>query len=88
MPQKRKISPTASTLLTLLNNVNDLIVISQKRKEAKDVMKALTIYAENLGYTLPTEKIENFNAVLIDSRPITLSYLLHDIAATIVQNDK
>lgn len=85
---KNQISPTATTLITLLNNINDLIVVSNKRKEASDVMKALSIYASNLNYKIPEEKINNFQSVLLDSRPITLSYILHDIAADIFQNGK
>ena len=87
MPNK-KISPTATTLVTLINNINDLIVVSNKRKEASEVMDALTIYARNLNYKIPDEKISNFHSVLLDSRPITLSYILHDIAAEIVKTGK
>lgn len=83
-----KISPTAATLITLLNNINDLIVVSNKRKEASDVMRALCIYAQNLNYQIPDEKIDNFQAVLLDSRPITLSYIIHDIASDIVASKK
>ena len=82
------ISPTASTIVTLLNNINDLIVVSNKRQQAADVMRAMSIYAHNVKYPIPDEKIENFHYVLIDSRPITLSYLIHDIASDVINKDK
>jgi len=79
------IPPTVRSILTLLNNVNDLIVISQRREAAKDVMIALQIYAQNKNFKLPEQKIENFYSVLIDSRPQTLHYLILDIAQDIVR---
>lgn len=88
MPQKKTLSPTAVSILTLLNNINDLIVKSNNREGASDVMKALTIYAGNFKYPIPQDKIDNFHAVLLDSRPITLSYIVHDIASDIVSKDK
>ena len=87
--QKRKQDNTElSSILTLLNNINDLITISNKRKEASDVMNALTIYAKNLGYKLPQERIDSFHSVLLDSRPVTLSFLLHTIANDIITSYK
>ena len=83
-----RISPTAATIITLLNNIDELIVVSNKRKEASDVMRALTIYADNLNFGLPKDKINNFQAVLLDSRPMTLSYILQDIAASVIEKDK
>ena len=47
MPIK-KVSETTSTLITLLHNIDELIVISNQRKEASEAMRALTIYANNL----------------------------------------
>ena len=87
MPSKKEKDNKPSTemlsIIALLNNINDLIVISNKRKEAAEVMKALAIYARNVGYKIPQEKIDNFHSILIDSRPITLSYVIHDIATDI-----
>lgn len=88
MPIKEKLSPTAKSIIALLNNINDLIVISNKRKEASDVMSALKIYANNLKYVIPEDKIQNFQSVLLDSRPITLSYIIRDIAVDVVSKDK
>jgi len=73
-----------TSIITLLNNINDLIVISNKRKEASDVMRALTIYAHSIGYKIPDSKIENFHAILLDSRPVTLSYVIRNIASDIL----
>jgi hypothetical protein len=35
---KKELSPVAKSLLTLLNNVHDLIVISNRRSDARDVI--------------------------------------------------
>ena len=82
-----QLSPTAISIITLLNNINELIVLSNNRVGAKDTMRAIKVYAENKNFPLPEEKIENFYAVLIDSRPYTLSSLLRDLAQEIVQID-
>jgi len=87
MPKKPKISSTALTLLTLLHNVNDLIVVSSDRTNARDVMKALRVYAHGKSFPLSDEKIDNFNAVLIDSKPFTLTSLLQDIAHDVMASD-
>lgn len=82
----KELSPTTKSILTLLNNANDLIVVSNRRSEAKEVMRALRIFAKNKNYPLPDEKFENFFEVLLDCRQNTLSYLLTDIAQTIVKD--
>lgn len=82
------LSPTALSLITLLNNINDLVAVSHKRKEARDVMEAFRIYAKNSNFILPEStqlKIDHFNAVLLDSRPITVTYLVQDIAQDILK---
>jgi len=88
-PKKEsKLSPIASSLITLLNNINDLVAISNRRQAANDVMKAFRIYAANSNFILPEEtqqKIDHFHAVLLDSRPITVTYLVKDIAQDIVK---
>lgn len=84
----KTLSPIASSLITLLNNINELVSVSNKRKEARDVMKALCIYARNSKFILPEitqNKIDRFNAVLLDSRPITITYLVQDIAQDILK---
>ena len=80
-------SQTTISLLTLLNNVDELIRISQDRKNAKEVMKCLVVYANNHSFPIPNSKINNFYRVCIDSRPDTLSYLVHDIAKEIIRTD-
>jgi len=79
------ITPTTKSIITLINNAHDLIVVSHKRKEAGEVIRALRAFARDKNYPLPDEKIENFLSVLIDSRPNTLSYLLTDLAKTVVE---
>jgi hypothetical protein len=76
---------TAKSIIVLLNNALDLIVLSNKRREAADVMKAITIYADGKGFSLPKEKFENFHAILLDSRPNTLAYLIRDICRSIAE---
>ena len=82
-----KLSSTASAILTILNNINELIVLSSDRQKAKEVMHALTVYADNKRFSLPSDKIESFYAILIDSRPYTLTSLIKDIAEDIVTAD-
>jgi len=84
MPQ---LSETSISLLTILNNINDLIVLSSARKEADDVMRALSVYAKNKSFPLPEDKIENFHFILLDSKPYTITSLLHDIARDIIITD-
>lgn len=84
MPQ---LSPTAVSIITLLNNIDELIVLSNSRSKAKDTMRAMKVYAETKNFPLPEEKIANFYAVLLDSRPYTLSSLLRDMAQEVVRID-
>jgi len=82
-----KLSPTALSILTLLNNINELIVISSDRQNAKDVMRALRVYANKKRFPLPEEKVDNFLSVLIDSKPYTLTSIIKDIAGDVVYAD-
>ena len=86
MPTKQ-LSQTAKSLITILNNVNELVSKSNSRSEARDVMKAMRIYAQNKNYPIPDSKIEDFLSILLDSRPITVTYLLRDIATEIAMSD-
>ena len=83
-----KLSATARSILTILNNINELIVQSSSREEAKDVMKALRVYAKNMNFPMPQDKIDNFYAVLIDSKPFTLTSIIKDIAEDVLVLDK
>jgi len=84
MPIK-ELSPTTKSILTLLNNAHELITISSRRKDAKDVIHALKAYAKTKNYALPDDKINNLLLNLLDCRSNTLSYLITDIAQTIVK---
>lgn len=86
--KKKEDQSEITSIITLLNNINDLIVVSNKRKEAADVMRALTIYAHNIGYKIPDDKISNFHSILLDSRPMTLSYVLRSIVSDILTGCK
>lgn len=85
MPQP---SPIATSILVLLNNVSELIVQSNNRQGAQDVMRALNIYAKNKQFPMPEDKIENFHSVLLDARPYTLSSIVKDIAVDVIETDQ
>jgi len=82
-----KLSQTAVSILTLLNNIDELIVQSNNRQDARDVMSALRIYAKEKSFRLPDEKIENFLAVLLDKKAYVLSELVKDIAVDVATVD-
>ena len=85
------LSPTATSILTLLNNINELIVKSSDRKNAEEVMKALRVYAKGKGFLTPEDpidtKIQNFFAILNDARPYTTTVLILDIAKDVIAAD-
>lgn len=82
------LSEIARQILTILNNVNELIVQSSNREDARNVMRALRVYADNKNFPLPQDKIDNFYGVLIDSKPFTLTSIIKDIAEDVVLIDK
>jgi len=79
-----KPSEVAISILVLLNNINELIVESSDRQNAKEVMKALRTYGKNKNFPLPQDKMNNFDAVLLDAKPFTLTSIIKDIAADVV----
>ena len=81
------LSPTATSILTLLNNINELIVKSSDRKNAEEVMRALRVYAKGKGFAINEDNLNNFNAILIDARPYTLTMCLKDIADDVIKVD-
>lgn len=81
-----ELSSIATNIIVLLNNIKEICVKSQNRSMAKDAMKAVEIYAKENGFNLPTEKIQSFYDVLIDSRPSTLSSIIKDIASEIAMS--
>jgi len=83
-----ELSDTAKSLLALLNNINELIVLSSDRMNASEVIRAMASYAKNKNFDLPKDKIDNFLAVLFDARPITLTNIVKDIAEDVVMIDK
>lgn len=87
MANLAKLSSTARGVLTLLNNINDLLILSQKRMPAKDVMRALVVYAKHKNFKLPQDKIDTFYEILLDSRINTLSGLIISIAQDIVTEE-
>jgi len=82
-----KLSETATSILTLLNNANELIVKSSDRKNAAGVMRALRAYAKGKKFLLRQDLLDNFFAVLLDARPYTLTMLIKDIADDVILID-
>lgn len=83
-----KINSVATSILTLLNNIDELIVLSSDRQNARDVMEALTIYAASQNFLLPIDKVENFYSILLDARPQTISFIVKDIAGDVIQTSQ
>jgi hypothetical protein len=81
-------SQTARSLLVLLNNISELITISQDRQSASEVLDCLEKYANSHSFPLPQQKVNNFRRVCIDSRPITLNAIVKDIALAVVNHDR
>jgi len=79
-----KPSEIAISILAILNNINELIVQSSDRQNAKEVMEALRTYGKNKNFPLPQDKMNNFDAVLFDAKPFTLTSIIKDIAADVV----
>lgn len=82
-----KLTATATTLLTLLNNAEELITQNNKRKESADVMRAIEIYAKGKNFPIPNDKFEGYYAVLLDARPNTLQKLIFNIANDVMNTD-
>lgn len=72
------------SILTILNNINELIVRSSDRQGASEVMRALVVYADSKKIPVPIDKINNFKAILLDAKPYTLTTLIKSIAEEIV----
>jgi hypothetical protein len=84
----QSLPPPVQSALTLLNNINDLIVISSNRSDARKAMEALVLYAQDKKINIPNDKVENFFEVLIDSRPYTLTNILIDISEEIMRQNR
>lgn len=81
-------SQTAMSILTLLNNIDELVVKSNQRKEADDVMRAIELYAKNKDFKFPNDKADAFRSILLDARPNTISNLIFNIANDVMANDE
>ena len=79
---------SVKSVIVLLNNVDELVTVSNARKEAVDAMKALKIYAKNQHINVPEQKIDQYISVVWDSRPLTLSAIVRDIAMDVVRFNK
>lgn len=83
----KEISPVAKSILVLLNNVEELIRISNNRKDSKEVMKAAHIFAQSKNFPMPEQEIENFYQILIDSPSQKLSFAVRDIASKVINSE-
>ena len=83
-----KISQTAKSILVFLNNINDLITISNNRTLALEVLRALIVFAKNNQFELPMNHIQNFQRVCLDSKANILSSILSEIANDVIDVDK
>ena len=81
-------SDTGKSIITLLNNINELITLSQDRQSAQEVMRCAVVYAKDHSFKMPLEKIDNFYRICIDSRPCVLSSLIGDIAKDVTIEDR
>ena len=84
----KELTPVTKSLLTLLNNIDELIVKSNNRKDAKQVMTAFALYAHSKNVSYPVDKVDDFLDVLLDARPETLSFLVKDIAGDVIQSSR
>ncbi len=84
----RTLSTEAKTILAILNNCDELVSISNNRALAADQMKALAVYARNKKFAMPEGKMSNYLKIILDSRPITLKFILQSIAQDVVRTDK
>jgi hypothetical protein len=82
------LSPVASSILTLLNNIDELISISQDRESAQEVMRCMVVYAKDNNFVLPQKKIDNFYRICIDTKPNKLSSIIKDIAFDVAYTDR
>jgi len=82
-----KFSQEAESILTFLNNIEELIVQSNNRKDAAKVLRSLQAFIKDNKYPLPEleSDIKNLLRVLIDSRPYTISSMLHDMGRDVIQ---
>ena len=79
---------SVSTIIVLLNNIEELVTQSNDRNAAIDAMKALKIYAKQQRVNVPEEKIDQYLSVVWDSRPITLAAIVKDIVNEVVKTNK
>lgn len=79
---------SVKSVIVLLNNIEELVSISNARKEALDAIRALKVYARNKNIVIPEDKIDQYISVIWDSRPNTLSLILKDITIDVINLNK
>lgn len=83
-----QISDKARSVIVLLNNAADLIVVSNDRKNAAGVVKAASIFAKSNGVDIDEWMVSGFFDVINDSRPETLKSILYSIASDVAHKNK
>ena len=76
------------SVMVLLNNIEEMVTISNMRKEAIDAMTALGVYAKAKHINVPERRIALYISVVYDSRPETLSHIVREIASEIVNQNR
>ncbi len=84
MPKNKELSDERKYIITLLNNISELISKSNNRQDSREVMKAIVIYAESKNVKISEDKVSSFYNRLLDARPITLCLLTTEIAKDIL----
>lgn len=79
---------SVESVIVLLNNIDELVTISNARREAIDAINALRVYARNKRINIPEQKLDQYLSVVWDSRPQTLSAIVRDIALDVVKSNK
>lgn len=79
-----QLSEDVNLIVVLLNNVEELIVLSNDRKNARAVLEAIEIYSKGTNIQIPINKILDLKKMLIDSPPPKISNVIKNISKEIV----
>jgi hypothetical protein len=77
---RSQIEEDVSLILTLLNNVEELITISNDRKDARKVLDAILIFAKGNQIEIPISLIEELKSNLLDYPPKKIEQKVKSIA--------
>lgn len=89
--KKLNLTEEEKMTISLLNNVSELIIQSNDRKDAKEVLKALKVFIKNKkinNFEILDTKINNFMSVMLDCRPSTLAALIKNMIQSVIKDSK